>query len=364
MSLEQKIHHHIQQHGPMTVHRYMKMALSDPDYGYYTRARPIGKEGDFITAPEISQIFGELIGTWFLSCWEIIGYPKDFTLAELGPGKGTLMNDFLRVTQKIPSFHDAASLRMIEISETLRTAQQNALSSYSINRSWHNNLFPLPQKPLLLVANEFFDALPIHQLQLTTQGWRERMVDLDKHQKLTFTLSDRETPHCALAPKNTRDIDIGAIYEISPEGTNIMAQIADHIAHYGGIALIIDYGYYTQTYKDTLQSVKNHRYHDILTSPGTADLTMLVDFEKLAVTAREHNTQVYYNTTQGDFLRNMGIDLRLAMLGRRGTTEQQQQLSQAVHRLTSKDEMGTLFKCMAVSSSTTPPLFGFNDVFA
>ncbi len=363
MTLEQKIKKLIRERGTISVHHYMQLALADPEFGYYTQKMPIGMQGDFITAPEISQMFGELIGTWFIAGWQSIDHPQDFTLAELGPGKGTLMKDLLRVTNKLPSFMQAADVHMVEINPELKEQQRLSLAPYDIDISWYDSLLPLPEKPLMLIANEFFDALPIHQLQLTDNGWRERMITLDNNGELCFSLSETETPHCALAPTQ-QNIESGAIYEISPEAIAVTQQIAQHINRFGGIALFIDYGYYTQNYVDTLQSVKNHQYHHVLETPGHADLTMLVDFEKLAQTAQAENTKVFYNTTQGDFLRNMGIDIRLSMLCKMASLEQQDQLKKDVYRLTSPEEMGTLFKCMAISSSSTPPLFGFNDVYA
>jgi len=359
MTLEEKIKNLIRQNGPISISNYMQIALSDPEKGYYRKRNPIGTRGDFITAPEISQIFGELIATWLISCCQSFETDSGLCLTELGPGRGTLMMDILRVFSKIQSLEKLVEVRMIDINQQMIAEQKKKLAIYSdMNIVWKESIDDLPEKPLLLVCNEFFDALPINQFVMTENGWREKMVTVDDEDNLSFSLSNHITTQTALIPKNaTKDADIGATYEVSPASISVMKQISSHIRQHGGIALIIDYGYYGNSYIDTFQAIKDHKYHDVLDSPGLADLTTHVDFDCLSKISKDEKLNTYSNTTQGEFLENMGISIRGSILSK--NSEQKEKVDKDIHRLISKDEMGTLFKCLAVTSNNIQPPFGF-----
>jgi len=360
MPLEKKIKNIIRNSGPISISNYMQISLSDPEHGYYRKKSPIGTRGDFITAPEISQIFGELIATWLISCCQSFKLDTELCLAELGPGRGTLMMDILRVFSKIESFNKSVEVRMIDINEQMIAEQKKKLSAYpDMNIEWKESIDDLPKKPLLLVCNEFFDALPINQFVMTEKGWREKMINLDVDDNLSYSLSNDITPHTALIPKDiTKDAPLDSIYEVSPASISIMKQVSSHINKYGGFAIIIDYGYYGNCYKDTFQAIKDHKYHDVLDSPGLADLTAHVDFDYLSNIAKDENLNVYSNTTQGDFLKNMGISIRGSLLSK--NSEQKEKIDDDIHRLISSDEMGTLFKCLAITSKDIQQPFGFN----
>jgi SAM-dependent MidA family methyltransferase len=274
--------------GPLPVADFMAAALGDPRFGYYTRGNPFGAGGDFVTAPEISQMFGELVGAWCVDVFEKMGAPGSFRLVELGPGRGTLMADLWRAAKIRPAFRAAARVHLVETSLRLRGIQEAALSG--VNAEWHATFAQAAgdtPEPLIVIANEFFDALPIHQLIRTAQGWRERLVIYDAAAaSFAFAVSDSETEPCALVPPALRDAAEGAIFEASPAGRGLMGEIAEAIVRRGGGALVVDYGHARSGLGDTLQSVRAHRYHDALTDPGAADITAHVDFGALGDAAR------------------------------------------------------------------------------
>lgn len=359
MFLEEKIKNLIRDNGFITISNYMQIALCDTKYGYYRKRNPIGTRGDFITAPEISQMFGELIATWFIAGCQYYKTNTELCLVELGPGRGTLMNDILRVFSKIHSFKKSVEVKMIDINEHMIEEQKKKLSNYSnFDIKWEETIDNLPPKPLLLICNEFFDALPIHQFVMTENGWREKIIILNDKDKLSFFISKDITPHVALIGKTKGEkIPLNSAYEVSPTSMSIMKHISKHIKKYGGLALIIDYGYYKNKYENTFQGVKDHKYHNVLDSPGMVDLTAHVDFTSLARVAKNEKVNVFDNTTQGEFLENMGIKIRGSLLSK--TSEQKEKISNDIHRLTSKEEMGTLFKCLALTPYNTQPPFGF-----
>lgn len=322
----------IQKRCPLSVADYMALCLGHETYGYYMRKDPFGVQGDFITAPEISQIFGELIGMSLVHEWQMMGSPKAL-LAELGPGRGTLMADLLRATKSVPGFHDALSVQMIEMSPVLRETQQEKLKASHPRIRWHAEL-QLSEQPLLLIANEFFDALPIRQFS----GDVERMIELHDDE-LEFSCEDitRETCDAAQA---------------------IMAAISTHIATYGGYALAIDYGYTGGTRGDTLQALKKHQYHEVLENPGEADITAHVDFDALRKAAEAQNTRTYI-TSQGDFLTRLGAGIRAQQLCAKATAEQKIAIVSGVERLISVDKMGDLFKVLAITHPDHPAPEGF-----
>lgn len=359
MPLKQKLANKIQKSGAISLAEYMAICLYDDEYGYYRKKDPLGKEGDFTTAPEISQVFGELIGVWLITSWQASGSPKNPIIVEPGPGRGTLMADILRVAEKIPEFYKNISVHLVEVNEALIKEQKKALSKYEAEIHWHKSIDTLPEKPVFLVANEFFDALPIHQFIMTKDGWRERLIAVDANNNFVFITSKIETPHIALIPKKLSDVEEGGIYEVCPEGIKIIKNIAERIKNYGGAALAIDYGYYNNNFKDSFQAVKNHKYHDPFKNPGDVDLTAHVNFTRLGKEAEKMGVRAQGNITQGEFLINMGIELRAAMLMKNASEIEQKNIKSGVERLLFPSQMGSLFKCLALTNKNAPGAYGF-----
>lgn len=336
MTLRDLLGARIAANGPMPVSDYMAECLLHPVHGYYTGRDPLGVAGDFITAPEISQMFGELIGLALAQAWQDQGASAAFTLAELGPGRGTLMADLLRATATIPGFHAAANLVLIEASPTLREVQRARLAGLSI--SFADNVDSLPDAPLFLVANEFFDALPIRQFIRDGNAWRERQVGL-RDGALAFGLGGPTMP-AALADRT--DAADGDLVEVCPQAPVIMATIAGRIAAHGGAALIVDYGDW-RSLGDTLQALRGHTPEGPLVNPGEADLTAHVDFEVLAATPGLTHSRL---TPQGVFLERLGITQRAQVLARALRGAALDGHIAAHRRLTHPEEMGTLFKTL------------------
>lgn len=354
----------IRQTGPLTVDEFMAEALGHPEHGYYRTRDPFGAEGDFTTAPEISQMFGELLGLWCVEMWRAMGSPTAVHLVELGPGRGTLMADALRAARLRPDFRAAAAVHLVETSPALRELQAATLrrAEPTLAPLWHDSLAGVPSGPLLLIANELFDALPIHQFQRTPEGWRERMVDWDPAgDRLAFVLGPASTALALLAPAQ-RAAPIGAIAEVSPAALALAAEIARRVLADGGAAIIIDYGPMESAAGDSLQAVQRHRPVDPLAAPGEADLTAHVDFAALGRAAREIGAAVHGPVTQGGFLAALGLELRAATLLQRASESQAESLRAAVRRLLGPDEMGTLFKALAIAAPGLPVPPGFPSV--
>jgi len=355
--LEKHLKRRIALEGPMTVAGFMAEALTHPQHGYYVTRDPLGAAGDFITAPEISQVFGELVGLWLAEAWRQSGSPTTANLVELGPGRGTLMADILRVAKMMPGFEQAVSVHLVEASPPLRGKQREALGDRAV--TWHDSLETVPDGPTFLIANEFFDALPIHQLMRTEEGWRERVVAVQDDDTLIFGLSPGASPLVSLVPPDVRDsAKPGEIFELSPVSIAIMRQICSRIST-GGAALIIDYGHPESATGDTLQAVSNHEFADILAAPGSADITAHVDFEMLARAAREEAAVAFGPVAQGSLLTRLGIDVRRQQLSKRVAPAQAKAINSAIGRLIGPKEMGTLFKALAVlpAGAQTPPGF-------
>ena len=342
--------------GPMSIADYMALALGHPDHGYYMTKDPFGRDGDFITAPEISQAFGELIGLWCVEVWRMMGAPVEFVLSELGPGRGTLMADALRAAAQSPDFLLAADIHLVETSPALRVRQQEALAGLGVE--WHDNFDTVPGGPILLVANEFFDVLPAHQLVRTKDGWRERLV-AGGAAGLHFVLSQSAPPAAALPSRHLpQNAPLGAVAETQPAALSIAAAIAARIAEFGGAAVIVDYGHAVSALGNTLQAVRRHRPHDVLSEPGAADLTVHVDFEALTRAAGD-GVACFGPRDQGDFLRALGIELRAAQLTAAATPAQARNIASGVGRLIALDQMGTLFKVLVLASHDMQPPPGF-----
>jgi NADH dehydrogenase [ubiquinone] 1 alpha subcomplex assembly factor 7 len=340
--------------GPITVADFMAEALGHPRLGYYRRARPIGAAGDFTTAPEISQMFGELIGAWLAERWLAMGKPS-VALVELGPGRGTLMSDALRATRGVPGFHAALRLHLVDTNIELRAEQRRALSAFT--PTWHERFDEVPTGPMLLVANEFFDALPVRQFEKTEQGWRERMVGLAPNSEtLTFALAPGATPFARFLPDAAPNAPEGAQAEISEAGRALAAAIGARVTRDGGWGLIVDYGYASGS-ASTLQAVRGHKGASILDGPGETDLSAHVDFAALAAAA---GAPTYGPVSQAEFLRRLGLLQRAETLKGRASEAQRRAIDVTVARLIGSDQMGTLFKVMAVGDGRSIPA-GFSD---
>jgi NADH dehydrogenase [ubiquinone] 1 alpha subcomplex assembly factor 7 len=332
----------------------MTLALHHPTHGYYRTRDPLGPRGDFVTAPEISQAFGEVLGAWLARAWLDLGQPAPFRLVELGPGRATLLADILRTTRRVSGFHPGMRVHLVETGERLRAIQEERLADVAV--SWHADLAEVPSGPLLLVANEFFDALPVHQLVATGAGWVERCVALTAENRFEFQLAPDASPLGADLPEAAP----GTVAEVSPARTGLARGIARRIAQDGGVALVVDYGAWADgPTGDTLQATRDHGPCHPFDAPGTADVTTHVDFRALAEAACGHGAAVYGPVPQGTFLSSLGIHLRTAKLLERATPQQQRQLRAALFRLTDPGAMGELFKVLVLKHPGAPAPPGF-----
>jgi len=357
--LDAKIRNRIRADGPLTVSAFMEIALGDPDHGYYRTRDPLGEAGDFVTSPEISQVFGEIIGLWCAVTWQNTGTPENIHLVELGPGRGTLMADILRTTRNVmPAFVESIDVHMIETGAVLRQQQQEALNGYHV--SWHDRFEAIPSGPVLVIANEFFDALPIDQYVMTEDGWRENQIVLsEKNDQLIFAPGDQRVGSKVTIPDELGTPPINSIFEHSSTGEQIAGDIAKRIATDGGAALIIDYGHVRHGLGDTLQAVKSHKFHDALATIGEADLTAHVNFAALGGAAEASGAVIHGPIFQGGFLTALGIEQRTETLTAKATLDQAELLKNASRRLIAADGMGTLFKAMAITSATDSTPAGF-----
>ncbi len=349
-ALEQRLVARILATGPITIADYMASCLGDPEHGYYMRRDPFGAAGDFITAPEISQMFGELIGLWAVETWRRMGMPSAFVLAELGPGRGTLMADALRAARLAPDFLSAARITLVETSPHLRTVQRERLSGHEV--TFADRVEALLEGPAIVIANEFFDALPIRQFQRVGAAYAERMVGVVDG-RLSFGLR----PGADL-PGRFGVVPEGAIVEIAGPAASIMASLAGRITEGGGALLAIDYGH-DGGIGDTLQAMRRHGFVSPLESPGEADLTAHVDFSALAAVARATGAMAFPLLTQGDLLVRLGLVERAGRLGAGKDAATQEAIRAAAERLAGPAAMGTLFKALVVAApGLAPPPFG------
>ena len=351
--LGEKIKGLVRTTGPISVAEYFALCLSDPQHGYYQTREPFGSGGDFVTAPEISQIFGEMLGVFVVNAWQRHGSPALVRLVEIGPGRGTMMADMLRVIGRVaPALYDAATLHLVETSARLRQVQQATLSAHAAKISWHDDLAQVPDGFTLLSANELFDAIPIRQFVKTADGFRERMIGLDDDGELAFTVGVAGLD-TALMPPTANSERHGAIFEAAPARQAVMLSICERLMRFGGSAVMIDYGHMVSGFGDTLQAVYAHEYDPPLAHPGMADLTSHVDFENLAATAAGAGVFVNGCIRQGDFLVGLGIEERAARLGRGKSLTAQQDIIDAVERLAGAGvgRMGELFKVLAISGT-------------
>lgn len=347
----------IENQGPLSIAQFMTLALHDPKAGYYATRDPFGRTGDFITAPEVSQMFGELLGLWIVQTWRDQGSPAPSRLVELGPGRGTLMADVVRAARVAPDFLAAIDVVLVESSPALKAVQQERLKDAGVRIAWRNGFDDaLEDRPLFVLANEFFDALPVRQYVKTERGWCERMVTLENG-KLAFALAP--VPAVGLVvPQARGEAEDGAVYEVSPSATAFAEEIANAIAARGGAALIVDYGYAGAGFGDTLQAVKAHKFADVLDAPGEADLSAHVDFAALSEAAARGGAKAYGPIAQGTLLERLGLEERAAQLAQKNSQEAAS-IEAAVARLMGAREMGTLFQGLAILNERTSPPPGF-----
>ncbi len=341
--------------GPVTVAELMRLALAEQGAGYYATRDPLGAAGDIDTAPEISQMFGELIGLWCVDLWEKAGAPDPFLLVELGPGRGTLMADALRAAKMRPNFLSAVRLHLIEISRPLRDMQEARLGDF--HPLWHDDLTGVPEGPAIMLANEFLDALPIHQFQLTEQGWRERAVAL-AGDALAWALVP-PGPQVALLPAAHRQAKPGEIAEVCPGALSLARDVGERMTEDGIAALFVDYGPASSALGDSLQAVKAHRYVDPLAEAGAADLTAHVDFAAVAAAARHSGARIHGPVNQEAFLGTLGIRTRAALLSAKASEADQAAIAQGMARLIDPKQMGSLFKALAIAHPDLRELAGF-----
>ena len=360
-SLELELRAIIEAEGPMPVSRYMALCLGHPRHGYYATRDPLGVAGDFTTAPEISQMFGELIGLWCVEAWRGMQAPARVRLVELGPGRGTLMHDVLRAAKLVPAFERAIEVHLVETSPVLAALQRQKLAGADVPVAWHESAADLPAGPLLMIANEFVDALPIDRFVKTAGGWCEQRVGIAK-EKLVFGLHP--------TPLSGFDENLPARLRRAPKGSVLerrdlapLREIAARIAATTGTALIVDYGHRRTSFGDTLQAVRVHEFADPLENPGLADLSAHVDFELLAALAKEEGLRVSGPIAQGVFLRRLGIEPRAERLKRKAEARVRNDIDAALARLvgTSPRHMGELFKVISFAHATLPIEPGFDS---
>lgn len=348
--VEERLITQINEQGPISFSTYMDAVAE----AYYARGTVFGKAGDFITAPEISQVFGEIVGLWCVTAWQALGQPRNFNLVECGPGRGTLMADVLRTVWDIaPAFARSASLHLVERSEALRNEQRKTLAPYDID--WHDDLSTVPDGPVILVANEFLDALPVSQFIKTPSGWCERLVTHDAHE---FQFATAPLPHPDIGDA-FNDAPTNSILEQSSAVQQATSDIATLCVDNPGAALLIDYGHILSDVGDTVQAVKNHSYHPVLKSPGDADITAHVDFAAVAQSARAQGASIHGPVEQGPWLKRLGVEIRETQLSEGKTDTEKQAIQSSIHRLIDPQEMGTLFKVIALGPKGIAPFSGF-----
>jgi len=360
--LETEIRKRIKLAGPMPVRQFMTLCLTHPEHGYYMTRDPLGRSGDFVTSPEISQVFGELIGLWAVSAWHMMGQPENVRLVELGPGRGTMMLDALRAVQVVPAFRSAIVVHMVEVSPSLRDRQQQALSTVDVPAMWHETFEEVPEGPAIIVANEFFDALPINQAIKQFNGWYERVIEIDADDNLKFGIANDVIPlFDQLVPAAVRDAPIGAIYEWRTD--NLALGIGQRVVKQGGAALIVDYGHVESSAGETLQAVGAHAFANPLLTPGEVDLTAHVDFQAIAAAAESMGAKVYGPRDQAPFLRSLGIEKRAEALKAYASPDKAAEIDAAVNRLLGEGRtgMGQLFKALAITGPQLGTPAGFES---
>lgn len=352
----------IARHGPISVSDYMEACLADQDAGYYPSRQPIGADGDFITAPEVSQIFGELLGLWAAAVWQSMGAPKPFVVAELGPGRGTLMADAMRAWRSVPEFLANVTVVLVETSPVLREAQQTAFYGAEAPVLWRDSLEHVPQGPMILIANEFVDALPVRQLVWRQHAWRERCVRIGATGSFDFCDGPVVDNEAMQQLGEAFDAPDGSVLEVRPAANELIATLARRAQSAPLAALIVDYGHEETACGDTLQAISRHKFADPLEAPGEVDLTAHVDFAALRDMATAHGLAAYGPMPQGAFLLQLGLEARRDRLCETATDAQRQELVTGTNRLVDPAAMGLLFKALAITSRGLAPPPPFGDI--
>lgn len=359
--LELEIRRLIAAAGPMPVAQYVSLCLTHPKYGYYVTRDPFGAAGDFVTAPEVSQMFGELLGLWAAAVWKMMGAPENVRLVELGPGRGTMMRDALRAMNVAPAFRKAVVVHFVEVSPALEKAQRETLAKAGALIHWHRDLSEVPAGPVIILANEFVDALPVHQMTKHSDGWHERVVAINAAGNLVLGSSAHPVPNFErVLPKNVRAAPVGSIYEWRSD--NVAFEIGRRVRD-NGAALIVDYGHSHSDVGDTLQAIGQHAFADALAAPGSVDITAHVDFEAFGSAAESMGAAVHGPIDQRDFLLRLGIQARADALKAAALPEKKAEIDAAVERLTQagRTGMGRLFKAIGLADPRLGPLPAFES---
>ena len=363
----EQIHKKIRETGPITIAEFMTICLLDPTNGYYPTRDPFGKDGDFITSPEISQMFGELIGLWCMQTWHDMGQPKKINLIEYGPGRGIMMQDIVRVAKLDSNFLESINITFIEASPVLEAIQAETLSKAPCPVNWASNLEEIPQMPTIILGNEFLDCLPIRQFIQTDEnkglkGWRERLVTV-KNNNLAFGISPFELPQWQkkVLPTSHNKAIQNDLLEFCPAFSQIIDELKKRSLNNDTRALFVDYGPATTDFGDTLQSLKEHRKVNVFSDLGNADLTARVNFEHLVNLSINNNLSVTSVITQGEFLCNMGIKVRAKNL-MKAKPESMINIQRQLNKLISRDEMGALFKVICFQSEGLGLPLGFESL--
>lgn len=358
MSIAEKIAERIRNSGPVSIATFMTEAMFDPLEGFYATKNPIGAGEDFITAPAISQMFGELIGLWCGQVWMDMGQPKSFQLVELGPGTGQMMSDVVRAGRAVPGFLEAVQITLIEASAALKMVQGQTLTPMGVEVQWANRLEAVAAGPAIILGNEFLDCLPVRQAVRQDGRWHERLIDLDETGQFQFVMGPALGVETDLISQPLRDLADGAIVELRPGDQQMVEALAQRFATDPGHALFLDYGPARSEPGDTFQAIRQHQKADPLDAPGTADLTARVDFEQLAHFATTAGLSVTGPASQGDFLKALGIEMRAAALIQ-SAPDQKRRFARQLMRLTEPDQMGELFQAVALSTPGLPKPPGF-----
>ncbi|HEY4919807.1 MAG TPA: SAM-dependent methyltransferase [Xanthobacteraceae bacterium] len=348
--------------GPMPVSEFMGLCLGHPQHGYYITHDPIGASGDFTTSPEISQMFGELVGLWAAAVWRRLGAPGNVRLIELGPGRGTMMADILRAANVMREFRQAVAVHLVETSPTLIARQKQVLGNPNVSITWHASLADIPDGPAIIVANEFFDALPVNQAVKQADGWHERVIGIDGKGNLAFGLApDPMKFFDQTLPPQVRMAEVGSIYEWRSDAQAL--EVGRRVVRGGGgAALLVDYGHLDGMVGDTFQALRGQRKADPLIAPGFADVTAHVDFQALGSAAESIGARVHGPLDQATFLRRLGIEQRAVNLKAVAPPDKAKAVDVALGRLTAGGPtgMGTMFKVMGLSAPEIAALPGFD----
>ncbi|MBJ7543884.1 class I SAM-dependent methyltransferase [Rhodomicrobium udaipurense] len=355
-----KLRRDIAERGPIPLHDYMEACLYDLQHGYYRKRDPLGRGGDFITAPEISQVFGELVGLWAVQVWMQMGQPQSVRLVELGPGRGTLMADALRAARVMPGFLQSIAVHLVESSEVLREAQKATLAGVPVPLHWHGDMGEVPSGPAIVIANEFLDCLPVRQFAFDGAGkvWRERVVAFENGAfRLAAAADVVQPPLTAASYGEPRD---GDILEHCPGVGPLLAKFAARAVDAPLAALVIDYGYAKPAFGETLQAVRRHKFAGLFDAPGETDLTAHVDFSRLARLAEEAGFVVFGPMAMGEWLLRLGVEARANQLLASASAEEARAIAQSIARLVDPAQMGALFKILSWTRgiSEPPPPYG------